>query len=636
MKYALCVLTMTWAAGVAAQQPAASNVPVIHAKLSSLGTIRDTSSAVGAMMPRGAALSPLGQLIAFDTDKDLRVWNPASKSSAVLMTGSISDPVWSRAGDAILFNRENEQGTQEFVWSVRVDPSTGKARGTPQRVSLSPTTGRGPQFSPDGRSIAYPRRDPERRSSLVVVPSAGGTERVLATGFSVRRVSWSADGSSLYFVASPDSTESKFILNRVALSGGAPQVIGSFDSPPGLSADGRRVELQQRRSIDGNSIVVKKLTGESLTKLGYPGDVSIPDPSPAAHRLGIRNTYPRGLRIMSLSDEKSRQLFDSSAEVAAATWYPDARRIAVMTFREGVYAIETMNVDGSGLKRVRINAVPDYVGNLDSPRGPLLQVSPDGRYASFVGWLRGSLEVVDLATGNTRTLASGEAVLTPYWSADSKSIRYIRVDAFPIAEDNRGVHEVTLNGEDRLLRPLPASQYPRVVWGLDENTIVSFGDFGHSVIPLAGGKPIVTTRNAVQGAGLLSHDRKTIAIRTGVVNANMPARRITLVSLVDSTHRELDLPFLDIGLMAFDAENRNLYIRGRSSEGAALDLYAVPLDGSAPRIVAPMNTREQQGIFIGSPDGRSILYSMAAPRSATFLKVDFSEGLSKLAERTKP
>ena len=43
-----------------------------------------------------------------------------------------------------------------------------------------------------------------------------------------------------------------------------------------------------------------------------------------------RETHTRGLRIIDVADGKSRALIDSTADVQAAAWFADSRRVAAI------------------------------------------------------------------------------------------------------------------------------------------------------------------------------------------------------------------------------------------------------------------------------------------------------------------
>ncbi len=195
-------------------------------------------------MPQEAALSPRGSLIAYNTQNDLRIWNVATHSSRVVLKGWSADIRWSPTGDAIAFTHEG-QGSHDPIWMLRLNPVTGESIGSPQRVSGA-TTGFAPQFSPDGKSIAFRRLDSGEHFSLVVVPQSGGTERVLASGYGMGKLRWAVDGSAIYYVSSRTRARTKAMLSRVSVNGGSPQFVSDVtrgNTARALSADNRVVML---------------------------------------------------------------------------------------------------------------------------------------------------------------------------------------------------------------------------------------------------------------------------------------------------------------------------------------------------------------------------------------------------------
>lgn len=616
-------------------QSRAASLPVIHPKITVLGELRDTTLE-GSQVPDEAALSPRGTLIAFNTDHDLRIWSTATHSSSILLNGWSESIVWSPAGDAIAFAHEDDQGNQEFIWTQRLNPTTGRAIGSPQRVSLSATTGNAGQFSPDGKLIAFPRLDAGRRSSLVVVAANGGAERALASGFGVRRLRWSSDGSEIYYVASSDSARKTATLYRVALSGGASSTVHEFSGngdPPAISADAHLVGLPQPRTIEGNSVVYADFSGKSIARIAYPGDVELSDWSGSYRVAGFRIVHPRGLRIVNVADGRSRELIDTTAEVIAAAWFADGRRIAAILVRDGRYALTTMNADGTNIRSLALAALPQHTYDLPEPANARLQVSPDGRYATFLGHGRHSLELMDLTTGTQRTLARAQFTLTPFWRADSKSIRYIRHEDSPSANETRGVHEVSLDGTDKIVRVLPRSKYPPIIWSYDYNAVAAWGAGASMIIPLDGKPDQVVARAPVHGGGALSIDRRTVALFLG--KDGVPTRKLTLVSLPDSSQRDIDLPFLPFGPMRFSPDDRRTFIRGRDTAEGPMTIYSVPLDGGQPRAVATVDSRELAGVIELSPSGGSVLYSVAGTRRATFLALDFSDLTARVTQAGK-
>ena len=302
---------------------ASPGLPVIRPKVTELGEFRDTT--LNAMLiPREASFSPLGTLIAYGTDNALRVWNVRTYSSRVVSTAWCEGIVWSPAGDAIACRKSDEHSSQEQVWMLRLNPVTGESRGSPQRVSVAPTAEFAQQFSPDGNSIAFPRLDSGKHSSLVVVPAAGGTERVLASGYDIGRLRWAVDGRAIFYVSYQDSARTKPMLSRVAVAGGAPQLVHDFTGEshaPALSADNRVVMLSEQQVGAERAVRFGDTTGRALATLTIPADVFAGDKwsggwdwSGEYRQVAVRESHPRGLRIINIADGKGRDLIGSKAD----------------------------------------------------------------------------------------------------------------------------------------------------------------------------------------------------------------------------------------------------------------------------------------------------------------------------------
>ena len=131
-------------------------------------------------------------------------------------------------------------GTELPFWDLR--------RPLGPRRTFSTPTGRGPLWSPDGRSVVLPRRvgDEERpRWELIERPSDGGAERVLVGDLppGAMVTSWSPDGEVLLFHSRrADGYWSTFALRRRP------------GAQPVPLADGERANVQPQFSPDGRWI----------------------------------------------------------------------------------------------------------------------------------------------------------------------------------------------------------------------------------------------------------------------------------------------------------------------------------------------------------------------------------------------
>jgi Tol biopolymer transport system component len=620
---------------------ATTNLPVIRPKVTDLGEIHDSTLTMD-LAPDDAALSPRGTLVAYTTNNDLRMWNVNARSSRVVLKGWSQGPEWSPSGDAIVFVHGGE-GSHDDIWTLRVNPVTGEPIGSPQRLSLSPVTGGRAHFSPDGKTIAFARLDSGTHSSLVVVPAAGGTERVVASANNyIGRLRWAADGRLVYYVVFTDSGRTA-VLSKVAVGGGAPQIVHEFSgfsefvgegNWPVMSADNRVVILP------GSTVGVERTTriadpaGRVLGTLSTPPGVGIADGGANEYRqLGVREAYPRSLRVVNVATGKTKELIDSAADVQAVTWFQDSRRFAAIVFDHDVGVLVTMDADGTGVRKIPLNAEPSRSQGLFAPPVEKLRVSPDGRYAVYLAnghTLGGTdLELVDLLTGKQRTLVRDRSITQPFWLRDSRTIRYMRGAEVPITDTRwLSTHDVSIDGTDSLVRQFPKSKYPYAVWLMGENFAAIFRGATYSLARFDGSPDQLLLRAAIPSPGAISPNGRTIAVSPGTEQAY---RKLILVSTSDGSQRAVDLPFPGVGCGPFSPDGRYIYCKLRESDSSPQLLYEFPVDGSStPRVVSRSDSREIRGAIAMSPDGKWMLETVSGPRRTEFVSLDFTDGMTRL------
>ncbi|HKW41294.1 MAG TPA: S9 family peptidase [Gemmatimonadales bacterium] len=176
-----------------------------------------------------------------------------SGKATILTPGDYDEllPSWSPDGKSLAFvSKRHRDADRDNNWDVFVmDAVAGAA---PRQLTTfegpdgDPDTESRPAWSPDGRSIAYlegglPKQIYYAVQKLAVVPAAGGARRLLTAGLdrNVGKPTWSADGSTLYFLLEDDRAVA---VARVTAAGGGgavervitgPRVVGAFTTRPG-------------------------------------------------------------------------------------------------------------------------------------------------------------------------------------------------------------------------------------------------------------------------------------------------------------------------------------------------------------------------------------------------------------------
>ena len=131
-------------------------------------------------------------------------------------------------------------------------PATAR-RDRPALLPDPPRRGSGglePQFSPDGRWLAYSRQRPDHSGSPVVVP-AGGGQSARRSGPASRRGGGRRRGGALGVNRRGQLLRAR--LGRVRIGGGRVRVLAggatSFADAAGLSPDGRQVVTDSSRCV---------------------------------------------------------------------------------------------------------------------------------------------------------------------------------------------------------------------------------------------------------------------------------------------------------------------------------------------------------------------------------------------------
>jgi Tol biopolymer transport system component len=149
------------------------------------------------------ALSPDGKMLAFASDRGgkghVHIWiQRVDSRQPVQLTNREDDdytPAFSADGTRIAFTANRADGL-----SIYVMPATG---GVPKLVAKGAEL---PQFSPNGKWIAFVKRLSSHQGELVVMPAYGGTFRNVARINTLNVPVWSPDSSAVVSAGYPGST----------------------------------------------------------------------------------------------------------------------------------------------------------------------------------------------------------------------------------------------------------------------------------------------------------------------------------------------------------------------------------------------------------------------------------------------
>ncbi|MEW5982262.1 MAG: S9 family peptidase [Acidobacteriota bacterium] len=189
------------------------------------------------------------------------IYDIAAKKAEQITKGEFNDssPSWSPDGRRMAFvsrrvGQDPDRNEDSHVYVVDAKPGAEPVQLT---SFAGANTGR-PSWSPDGRWIAYFQGDETKYlaydiARVAIVPAAGGQARVLTAKLDrpvSGRVSWSADGKSLYFTVDDDRIT---YVGKTTTEGG----------PVERVAEGKRVYSSLSLGADG----AMTLLSESATEV---------------------------------------------------------------------------------------------------------------------------------------------------------------------------------------------------------------------------------------------------------------------------------------------------------------------------------------------------------------------------------
>jgi eukaryotic-like serine/threonine-protein kinase len=184
---------------------------------------------------------------------------PPASEELLLSTSHPKFPMdWSHDGRFVLYNELNAKGDFD-IWALPLDGTR-----TPFEVVQTEFNERLPQFSPDGKWIAY-QSDRTGRFEIYVQPFPGpGAASPVSTDGGAQ-VRWNPNGKELFYIAPDDrlmAVPIRFVSNGKAVEPGTP--LGLFTTNVGSTAINTNRQ-QYGVSPDGQSFVMNSVLGEAST-----------------------------------------------------------------------------------------------------------------------------------------------------------------------------------------------------------------------------------------------------------------------------------------------------------------------------------------------------------------------------------
>jgi Tol biopolymer transport system component len=406
-----------------------------------------------------ASLSPDGNFVAFawqgPTGFHSYIWVKAVDGGGLRRLTAVTDmsetyPEWSPDGRSIAFSRIVNDHSSVFVVS---------ALGGPEQLIAE--HGENPTWLPDSKSLVM-KRCPDGHCGLfhqVLETGAGRQLTQAPDGFADRHPKVSPDGKTLAFERDGSGRSGLFL---VPMSGGSPTQIGEWSSGflGGLSwtPDGREI-LFARPEMSGRRLRRVSASGRE-PEVAIPG-VPLGSKGPSVSHLRGAESYR--LAFVSGQPDLGLRLIDMQAPLQGATimtdtpfcdatrmdtpgrFSPDNTQVAFTSDRSGSEQVWIAGRDGSALRSVT---------NLQGATVNVGSWSPDGQSVAFDATMAGNRDIYVVRSdgGPLKRLThdTGEES-DPEWSRDGHWIYYAsnesgRSEIWKMHADGGGRVKLTSDG----------------------------------------------------------------------------------------------------------------------------------------------------------------------------------------------
>ena len=569
----------------------------------------------------------------------LWLYEHGSKSPARVSDATVWDIDVSITGNVVAYTKPGANRREQFVWVLPISATTGLAAQPERRVSTSP--GDVPAISPDGKWIAFARDDATGvGQSIVVAPTAGGNERVVAPAqpAGIRHIRWTPDGKALYFgVNSPvpftcaesclslaRDAPGRASIRRVAIAGGAVTTVALTNSPLlGLSPDGTM--LVYGDTTKTGRMLVSDAQGKRLDTLTLPSGQTPVGWSSRSTLLTLTSGTVRRLGAMPLSTPPGAQrvLFESGDYLMEPTLAPNGQAVAVTRLSQDGADLHLMNGDGGTQRSI-------HMANGSWNGGTW---TADQKWIVFMHFpLNGppAIGALEISSGNFKDLRTLSGRNSEF-AVDGQSAIVTEIGAPQGATRNTALWQVGLDGKSSLLTTLTLDTGTVVIPIDKSRALLRVTTRESRVIDLASGteRPLLKTDdNSILARPSYSADKQWAAFRVfSATPGNQQTKMVELVRLDGSARRTVELPVIAEGIgnnpAILPGANALVVVERQRTDAppgvflvdavtrAATKLFQLPVVGRPPEITL-------------SPDGRTLFYLITENLTASVSAVDLS------------
>jgi TolB protein len=223
-----------------------------------------------------------------------------------------------------------------------------------RRITINRALNITPNWSPDGRSIAYTSYRTGIADILISNIYAGTMESPTKGAGQNFLPVFSPDGSRIAFMSNRDGNSEIYVMNRDGSDVRRLTNNPAIDATPTWSPTGTQIAFTSERTGTPQVYVVN-VDGSGLQRISRESYADRATWSPAPYNeiaFAARTGPGFDIKILNIASGETRQITFGEGTNESPAWAPNGRHLAFMSTRQGRSQIFTVDRDGRNLRQV--------------------------------------------------------------------------------------------------------------------------------------------------------------------------------------------------------------------------------------------------------------------------------------------